>query len=34
MSGKVLEQAAQRGFGCSIPGVVQGQLDGALDSLV
>jgi len=29
----VLEQAVQRGCGCSIPGGVQSQLDGALSSL-
>jgi len=32
--GEVLEQAAQRGCGCPIPGGVQARLDGALGSLV
>lgn len=33
-SGKVLEQASQRGCGCPNPGGVQGQVGWALGSLL
>ena len=33
-SGEVLEQAAQRGYGCPVLEVFKAKLDGALGSLV
>jgi len=33
-SGEVLEQIAQRGCGCPVPGDFKGRLDGAVGKLI